>query len=160
MNNMAFNRSVLLLVMAVLVSACATTETLVAKPSVQLTSVELSKVGISSQIFVLGFEVENPNAFPLPIESVRYRILFDGQKFAGGESPTNFSIPAKGRGTFAMTVETDFLGSAEQITSLLRGGIPEHVEYELQGSLSVDIPLVRPLVFTNSGVIPIENDPY
>lgn len=160
MNIVTCTRSISLIAMALLVSACATTETLIQKPAVQLTSVELSKVGIGSQVFVLGFTVDNPNAFPLPIESVRYRILFDGQRFAGGEAPTSFSIPANGRGTFAMTVETDFLGSAEQITSLLRGGIPEHVEYELQGSLSVDIPLVRPLVFTNSGVIPIENDPY
>ena len=160
MKDVAVRNNLLLIVVLALLAGCATTETMIAKPTVVLKSVELSKVGISSQTFVLGFEVKNPNAFSLPIESVRYRILFDGQKFAGGETPASFSIPSQGRGEFSMTVETDFLGSFDQITSLLRGGVPEHVEYELQGSLSVDIPLVRPLAFTNSGVIPIDKDPY
>lgn len=140
----------------ILCTACATTETMISKPEVELTSVRLSKVGFGEQTFVLHFEVRNPNAFPLPIESVKYRILFDNQRFAGGESPASFTIPAQGDGEFTLSVETDFLSSATQIASLLSSGIPEHVEYELQGSLAIDIPLVRPMAFTNSGVIPID----
>ena len=144
----------------VLCSACATTETIISKPKVELTGVELHKVDFGSQTFLLRFEVSNPNGFPLPVESVRYRILFDEQNFAGGETQANFTIPARGEGAFTLSVETDFLGSATQIASLLRGGIPEHVVYELRGSLAIDIPLVRPLAFTNSGVIPIEKQPF
>ena len=87
MNDIAVRNSFLSIVALAMLAGCATTETMIAKPTVVLKTVELSKVGISSQTFVLGFEVKNPNAFPLPIESVRYRILFDGQKFAGGETP-------------------------------------------------------------------------
>ena len=152
--------NILSVLVVMLCSACATTETLISKPDVQLTGVELSEVGFGSQTFLLRFEVSNPNGFPLPVESVKYRILFDEQKFAGGETLANFTIPAQSDGAFTLSVETDFLGSATQIASLLRGGIPEHVEYELQGSLAIDIPLVRPLAFTNSGVIPIQKQPF
>jgi LEA14-like dessication related protein len=150
----------LLLIAALFMTACATTETFIGKPTVVLTSVELQKVRFSSQSFLLRFEVSNPNAFPLPVESIKYRILFDDQKFAGGETPASFSIPANGNGAFTLSINTDFLGSATQITSLLSGGAPEHVEYEIKGSLAIDIPLVRPLSFTNSGVIPVKKSPF
>ena len=149
-----------MLIAMVLCTACATTETIISKPKVELTNVELSKVGFSSQTFLLRFEINNPNGFPLPVKSIKYRILFDEQKFAGGETPAGFTIPAHGDGAFTLSVQTDFLGSVSQITSLLSGGIPERVEYELQGSLAIDIPLVRPLAFTSSGVIPIQKNPF
>jgi LEA14-like dessication related protein len=122
--------------------------------------VELTNVAFRSQTFALEFRVANPNAFPLPIESIRYRILFDDEKLAGGDTPASFSVPARGEGQFTLSVETDFLGSAGQITSLLSGGIPEYVDYEIQGSLAVDLPVVKPLAFSNSGVIPIRNGSY
>lgn len=145
----------LLILTTCMLSACATSKTFVAQPTVSLDTVALSKVRINSQSFLLGFAVNNPNAFPLPIESVRYRILFDGQVFAGGETPASFSIPANGDGAFTLSVETDFLKSAGQITSLLAGGIPQQVEYELLGSLRLDIPMVKPVSFSSTGVIPI-----
>lgn len=142
---------------ALLLNACATTsETFVSAPSVQLKSVALAKANFGSQTFVLSFDVHNPNAFSLPVKSVKYRILFDDESFARGETPGSFTIPAGADRAFELTVNVDVLGSAAQISSLLGGGLPDHVEYELQGSLAVDIPLVRPLAFTNSGIIPIE----
>jgi LEA14-like dessication related protein len=158
MMSLEIERNCCVLLVALFTTACASTETLVSQPSVTLNSVELQKVGFRSQTFVLEFGVSNGNAFPLPVESVRYQILFDEEKFAGGETPASFSIPANGEGTFSLSVETDFLGSAAQITSLLSGGIPDYVEYELQGSLSVDIPFVKPLAFSNTGVIPIRKN--
>lgn len=152
--------SMLLVVSALVMSACATGQNYVSQPKVSLDAVELSKIRLNSQSFLLSMSVSNPNAFPLPIESVRYRILFDGQTFASGNTPAGFSIPANGDGAFTLSVETDFLKSAGQITSLLSGGVPEHVEYELQGSLKLDIPLVQPVSFSSSGVIPINNNSF
>ena len=152
---MSFFRVVLLLPLLAF-AGCATTEHVIASPSVQLTSVELAKANFGSQTFVLGFNVHNPNSFPLPVKSVKYRILFDEESFARGETPGSFTIPARSDGSFNLTVDVDFLGSAAHITSLLGGGVPDHVDYELQGTLAVDIPLVRPLAFTNSGIIPID----
>jgi LEA14-like dessication related protein len=150
----------LILFAALAMTACATTETIVERPTVTLVGVELEEVAFRSQTFLLEFTVSNPNAFPLPIESVRYQILFDKKRLAGGSTPASFSVPARGEGAFALSVDTDFLGSAGQITSILSGGVPEYVDFEIQGSLAIDLPLVKPLAFSSSGVIPIRNGSY
>ncbi len=143
---------------ALLLSACASTETMVAAPKVQLKSVELSKVSFNQQTFLLGFDVSNPNAFPLPVKAIRYRLLFDGRNFAQGETRGNFTVPARGDDHFVLSVNINFLDSATQLTSLLRGGVPDHVEYELQGSLSINIPFVKPVPFSSTGVIPVKKN--
>lgn len=137
-------------------SGCATTEALVASPHVELTSVKLHKASFSQQTFVLGFDVSNPNAFPLPIESIKYRVMFDDERFAGGETRAAFTVPARGEDDFMISVDIDILRSASQITSLLSGGVPDHVQYRIDGSLTVDIPFARPLPFSSSGAIPVQ----
>ena len=145
------------LLAALFLSACASTETMIAAPAVQLKSVELSKVGFNQQTFLLGFDVSNPNSFPLPIKAVKYRLFFDDKIFASGETQGNFTVPAHADDQFVLSVNVNFLDSATQLTSLLRGGVPEHVEYELQGSLAIDIPFVKPVPFSSTGVIPVKN---
>jgi LEA14-like dessication related protein len=101
--------------------------------------------------------VSNPNVFPLPIEAVKYRVMFDGESFAGGETRAAFTIPGEGDGEFVVSVELDILNRATQITSLLQGGMPDNVTYSVDGSLSVDIPFTRPLSFSSNGVINVQD---
>jgi LEA14-like dessication related protein len=102
---------------------------------------------------LLSFDVSNPNAFPLPVKAVEYRVIFDDEKFAGGETQGSFTVPARGEDSFAITVELDLLSSATHLTSLVRGGLKENVSYQLKGSFTVDIPFVSPIPFSSSGVI-------
>jgi len=148
------------LLTALFLSACAGSETMIAAPAVQLKSVELSKVGFNRQTFLLGFDVSNPNSFPLPVRAVKYRLLFDDKRFANGETRGSFTVPAHGDDQFVLSVDVNFLDSATQLTSLLRGGVPDYVEYELQGSLAIDIPFVKPVAFSSSGVIPVRNSGF
>lgn len=148
-------RSCQLAVASLMLSACAGTETLVATPQVELTRVSLERASFDRQTFLLSFDVSNPNAFPLPIRSIKYRLLFDDERFAGGETAASFTVPAHGDDRFAISVEIDILGSASHVTSLLSGGIPDHVNYRLDGSLAVDIPFTRPLPFSSSGAIQV-----
>lgn len=146
------------LAMCGMLSACATgPEALVARPNVDLTSVQVENVSFTGQTFLLGFEVDNPNAFPLPVKAVKYRVMFDDERFAGGETLAAFTIPANGRDDFKLKVEIDVLNSASQITSLLKGGMPDHVKYRVEGSLTVDIPFARPLPFSSSGTIQVRH---
>jgi LEA14-like dessication related protein len=139
-------------------SGCATgTEALVSTPAVDLKSVEVEKVSFTSQTVLLGFQVENPNAFPLPVRAVKYRIMFDDERFAGGETRASFTVPARGADDFVLSVELDIVNSATEVMSMLKGGMPEHVEYRVDGSLTVDIPFARPLPFSSSGMIQVRN---
>ena len=144
------------IVAVLILSGCAGTATLVDAPHVRLTSVELESMNFSRQTFLLGFDVSNPNPFPLPVKMVSYRVMFDDQQFAGGETVAAFTVPAGGTDAFQISVDIDILNSATYMSSLLQGGVPDHVSYELQGSLAVDIPFTRPIPFSTSGVIDIQ----
>jgi LEA14-like dessication related protein len=149
------NRNGTLAAICLILAACAGTEALVATPKVRLTSVELQDVSFTEQTFLLGFEVENPNGFPLPVEAIKYRVQLDGERFAGGEAAASFTIPAHGEGAFQVSVRLDILTQAATLSSLLHGGVPENVSYRVDGSLAVDIPFTRPLTFASTGVIAV-----
>jgi len=142
-----------LLFAVVSMSACAGTGSIIDSPMVDLTGVELTSANFRRQTFLLRFDVSNPNAFPLPVKEVRYQLVFDHEKFAGGESQGSFTVPPHGDDSFAISVDLDILSSATYLTSLFRGGFRENVAYELQGSLAVDIPFVKPIPFSSSGII-------
>ena len=146
-------RKIYPLIAAVSLSACAGTGAVIDSPRVELTGVELTSANFRRQTFLLRFDVSNPNPFPLPVKAVEYRVDFDDQKFADGETQGSFTVPARGDDSFAISVDLDFLSSATHLTSLLNGGLRENVRYALQGRLAVDIPFVKPIPFSNSGVI-------
>lgn len=155
MKRRGFSQLVVVLASTCFLSACAGTGTLIDSPSVNLTSVELAEVSLGRQTFNLGFDVDNPNPFPLPIQAVEYRVILDKKKFAGGATEGSFTVPARGRDDFTISVDLDMLNSAAQLSSLLLGGTREAVSYELQGSLTVDIPFTKPLPFSSTGVIDV-----
>lgn len=157
MKTCAASKITSVLAIGVLLAGCATTEALISTPAVDLTSVEMERVSFTGQTFLLGFEVDNPNAFPLPVRAVKYRVMFDDERFAGGEARASFTVPARGSDEFQLSVELDILNAASQITSLIQGGMREQVTYRVEGSLTVDIPFARPLPFSSSGTIQVRN---
>lgn len=155
MKSRVFSKVFVMLTAACVLSACAGTATLIDSPSVNLTSVELADVSLGRQTFHLGFDVDNPNPFPLPIQAVEYRVILDEEKFAGGATEGSFTVPARGHDDFTISVDLDMLSTATHLSALLRGGMREAVRYELQGSLTVDIPFTKPLPFSSTGVIDV-----
>ena len=153
MNSIDFSRAISILLTTVCLSACAGTESLIDSPAIDLTGVELTSVSFQRQTFLLSFDVSNPNPFPLPVKSVEYRLMFDKEKFAGGKTQGSFTVPARGNDSFAISVDLDMLKSVSHLTSLFGGKFRENVPYELQGRLAVDIPLVKPIPFSSSGIV-------
>jgi LEA14-like dessication related protein len=148
----------IMLCAAVLLASCATPRMTVQPPEVTLTEVQVRDIGISGQTFLLGFAVSNPNPFPLPVRNIRYTVMLDGQRFAGGETESDFVVSARGDGEFRIGVEMDLLQSVSQLSTLFRGGFRDTIEYDLDGSLAVDIPFTRPIPFSSTGVIKVR--PY
>ena len=147
-----FTLSFVLLALAL--TGCATTmENLVKSPTVELRSVQVMGLGFNSQTFLLSFDISNPNPFPLPVSAVSYGIKLDGQRFASGETPSEFSVPASGNGQFAISVDLNLLQTAPQLLSVVRQGVRKDVAYQLDGRLAVDLPLAPAVSYRNSGVI-------
>ena len=143
----------LILLAATALASCATPKVTVQAPDIILTGVQVKDIGLGGQKFLLAFSVSNPNPFPLPVKNIRYDLRLDNQKFAGGETQSDFVVSARGDGKFVIGVELDLLQSVPQVASFLKGGMRETIEYELHGSLAVDIPFSRPVPFSSSGVI-------
>jgi LEA14-like dessication related protein len=140
--------------LAIALTGCATTmQNLVKSPDVKLSNVQVVGLGLKSQTFLLSFDVRNPNAFSLPVRSVSYGVKLDGQRFASGETPSKFSVPASGETQFAISVDLNLLQTAPQLLSIVRASALRDVSYELEGTLAVDIPLAPPVSFRNDGQI-------
>lgn len=143
-----------LLVLPLLLSACAGHSPGILPAEITLTRIEVGRVTLRGQSLRLEFHALNPNPFPLPVRAVKYELVLADEKVARGESASSFAIPARGEGAFALDVETDVLNTLPRLGLLLR----ERVAYELHGSLTVDLPFARPVPFSASGNIELRPD--
>lgn len=141
---------------ACLLSACASTGPLISSPGVSLRDVQMTDIDLSGQVFLLHFDVTNPNPFPLPVKAVSYGVELDGYRFATGRSEGDFTVPAQGDGEFAISVELNLLKTAPQLLYIVRDGVMRDIPYELTGTLGIDIPFVEPLEFTSEGEIRLQ----
>lgn len=133
---------------------------MVGKPDVDLTSVKMSEMSLRNQTFLLGFSVSNPNPFPLPVRAVRYRVRLNDHKFAGGETQGNFTVPAGGDETFIISVDLDLLQSGARLTSIIRSGVQNDLDYQVDGDLAIDIPMSPSVQFSSSGTIMVQSDMF
>ena len=142
-------------------SSCASLpENLVSTPQVSLTNVEVVGLGFKGQTFLLSFDVSNPNPFPLPIRNVRYGVKLDGQRFASGETPCEFTVPANGDSSFAISVDLNLLQTAPQLLSIVRDGTRRDITYELDGQFAVDIPFTPAISYHDRGTIRPNSDGF
>jgi len=143
-----------LVLLACSLSACASLpENIVATPVVKLSDVQVAGLGFSGQTFLLSFDVTNPNAFPLPVRHIEYGLKLDGQRFASGRTPCEFTVPADGNASFAISVDLNLLKTAPQLLYIVRDGTRRDIRYELEGELGVDIPLLPSIRYRNGGSI-------
>lgn len=143
-----------MVLLACCMSACASMpESLVASPRVNLSNVQVVGLGFSTQTFLLSFDVANPNPFPLPVNNVSYGVKLDGQRFASGETVSDFTVPAHGDASFTISVDLNLLQTAPQLLSIVRDGTRQDIPYELVGRFGVDIPMVPTIKYRNSGNI-------
>lgn len=145
---------VLLALLTCVLSACATIpEDFLRAPRVELNDVQMVGLGFKSQTFVLSFDVANPNPFPLPISNVSYGVKLNGQRFASGETASEFTVPADGDAQFAISVDLNLLQTAPQLLFIVRQGVRQDITYEIEGRLVLDIPLTPPVKYRNKGTI-------
>lgn len=153
--------AVLFLVVAGTLGGCATSiENIVSAPRVQLRDVQVLGLGFKNQTFLLSFDISNPNPFALPVDAVSYAVRLDGQRFASGETASDFSVPAGGNSEFAISVDLDLLQTAPQLLSIVRDGVRKDIGYDLEGQLTVGIPLAPPVSYRSSGTIRLHSEVF
>ena len=143
-----------MVLLAFCLSGCASVpESLVSSPSVSLRNVQVVGLGFSGQTFLMSFDVANPNAFPLPIRNVDYAVKLDGQRFASGETASEFTVPANGSTSFAISVDLNLLRTAPQLLSIARDSSQREIKYELDGRFAIDTPFAPAVSYHDTGRI-------
>ena len=141
--------------------ACATLpENVISKPEVKLRDVQVMGLGFNNQTFLLSFDISNPNAFPLPVSQVSYGVRLDGLRFASGKTASDISVPAGGESRFAISVELDLLSTAPKLLSIVRDGTRREIPYQLEGQLSIDIPMAPPVSYRTEGTIRLDSGSF
>ena len=142
-------------------SACSTLpENVIGEPEVKLRDVQVMGLGFQNQTFLLSFDISNPNPFPLPVNHVSYSVRLDGQRFAGGKTASDISVPAGGESRFAISVELDLLSTAPRVLSIMRDGTRREIPYQLEGQLGIDIPLTPPVTYRTEGLIRLDSSGF
>ncbi len=136
-----------------ILAGCASTGSLVSTPAVDLRNVEATELGFSGQTFLLVFDVENPNPFPLPVSTISYGVELDGYRFATGSTAGSFTVPASGQAEFTISVELDLLKTSPPLLYIVKDALERDIPYELDGSFGLDIPMTDPLRFRTSGAV-------
>lgn len=134
-------------------TGCASMDDLVSAPEVSLKDVEVTDLDLSGQTFVLAFDVNNPNPFPLPVKSISYGVDLDGYRFASGSTPASIMVPAAGDANFAISVELNLMRTAPQLLFIVRDSLKRDIPYQLSGEFTLDIPMGESVSFETEGAV-------
>lgn len=150
-------RIALLMLVGALSGGCATLGESLETPEVSLAGLRLVEAGITRQRYDLTLNVRNPNAIPLPVRGLAYRIDLAGERFAAGETLRSFTIPANGESEFELSITTDLLQSLGSLQRLIEQR-QQLLDYSIGGELQVDLPLVRAIPFSKTGAVDLAAD--
>jgi LEA14-like dessication related protein len=135
-------------------TACSSLPRSTLAPDVKLESLSVVEVTADGQRFRLGLLLDNPNAYPLPIASLRFNVRLGGQGIMTGESRAPLTIPALGTETLRLEIDTDLVSSVSRLLALVQGP-DDGIRYELNGRLVLASGMDRTLPFSVSGIVPL-----
>ncbi len=144
-----------LLLLVAMTAGCSTLQAQFEEPTVKLDRVALLEAGFTQQVYGITLQVDNPNAFALPIKVVNYNVRLSEIDFASGATSNPFNIPANGSDTIDLEVRTNLIDSISQLAQLLRGGTRE-LDYQVSGDIHVNLPLIKAVPFSRTGTIPLQ----
>lgn len=137
------------LLITLLVCACAGTPLSPQKPEISVLSVKPMSLSSNEQRFLFTLNIENPNAFALPVEGVDLAATFAGEKVAVGRSTAEVSVPANGNAQLGIEITTQLKDMFSNfLKSLGKGSL--NLDYEIAGDVKVK-NLAKSFPFASSG---------
>lgn len=107
-------------------------------PKVHLVKVDIVKAKLIEQRFMLHFRIENPNDFSLPIRGLSYNVSLNNIKLAEGQTSTWFTVPAHGRETFKVPVNTNLWRHLKRVVKMLERP-DQPIRYQLSGEVETGL---------------------
>lgn len=131
---------------------CATLTRSIEPPTLTLSRVQMLESNLLEQRYRLTLRVQNPNAFALPVEGMNYALKFADVDFASGVTPSAFRVEANDEQLVDIDVSTNLLRSAQQLMLYLQSG-QDTLDYQLRGSIDIDLPFVGAVPFERYGTV-------
>ena len=131
-------RQLTLLLLVLMLGACATSSLLPVKPEVSVQSIRLGKIGISEQELIFGLSVNNSNRFSIPISGSNFKATFGGQQVASGSTQQDLVLGASGTTIVPLIVKSQIIKSMGDLGRALTSGTL-NLDYTIEGQLDVDL---------------------
>lgn len=110
-------------------------------PRFTLADVTLVSASLLEQEYRVRLRLQNPNAYPLPIEGVVYDLRLNDRPFATGVSRTPVTVPAYGTEILDLRAFSGLWEVMGQLGELARRG--ERMSYRVRGHVRLKSPAVE-----------------
>ncbi len=108
---------------------------LVRDPKFRITSIKIERDLLVTTNLRLGLEIENPNEFPLELDSFDYGFYGEGRLWADGGSASPLTVPAKGKAERGLEFEMNFADMDRRLFDLVAN--LRVVRYRLAGEARI-----------------------
>jgi len=104
-------------------------------PDVTLCWLRPQQLSAGRQTFRVGLRIDNPNALPLPVLGMTYRLWLEEREIAFGRGHPQRRVPARGRADIEVLISGDASHLARTLPRLAL--IPQPWRYRIEGTISV-----------------------
>lgn len=141
---------VLLALILVCLTACATVPSGIEPPKISIANIAPKDVAVFEQRFDVQLRIQNPNNQELEINGLRCDIELNDKEFGNGMSGQRVKIPRFGSEVVNVEVITGLGSFLRQFQELNKSGVGK-VRYRLKGTAFVESPSSFKLPFDEKG---------
>lgn len=102
-------------------------------PKVKLQNLTLEKLNYTSANLALKLQVDNPNAFSLGLDRLRYDLTVNGKRWASADQASLGSVQQQQQNTITLPLTLHFMELGTSVYNLLSSG--QKLDYRLNGTL-------------------------
>jgi len=144
-------KKLVVIALVFLVSACSSLQeelkNYVKQPEVTYKSISVGKVSMDLLELTPTFNVANPNAFSIPVDTISYELSLNNEKMLEGESAEIGTLPASGDKDVTLSIGL----TQETLTSLQQLLFKDKkLDYQIKGSVEA---MNIPIPFEESGTL-------
>lgn len=116
-------RTLAMVIFALSLAGCAAlSEKVIERPDVEISNVGLQDVGMRGATLVFGVKVDNPNAFKLQLNGLKYTLEMGGKQLAANELQEPAEVPANGSSVINVPVTFKFSEVFSSLTDFAQTG--------------------------------------
>lgn len=130
---LAFAAFALVLTLALALGCSSLGRKLIETPKVELAKVDVRDTKADGATVVFGVRVENPNAFALKVDSLRYDVEIGGKNFSSGKIDKPAEVAAKDKTIVELPVAVRYADVFSSLLDLVKKGTST---YRLKGDAS------------------------